>query len=133
MIFYVQFSSLLFLMYMKVNLDLYLIRNNSSFSRRNCITNQTSDKFDMVKGSKKLSEAPGFFFCGLQVITCLFLSLFKVHFQNGQLSVLNIDWQPNTDSGQCLVHLHLETQNEFRLSAYYFTTIICYFWNISMT
>ena len=52
MIFYKQFNSVF---------DVYEgepgplpCQNNSSFSRRNCITNQISDKFYMVKGSKKL-------------------------------------------------------------------------------
>lgn len=43
---------------------LYLVGINSSFSRRNCITNQISDKFYMIKGSKKLIRSLGLHFCG---------------------------------------------------------------------
>lgn len=66
-------------------------QNNSSFSRRNCITNQT-DKFYMVKGSKKLIRSLWLHFLWFIGVTYIFLRLFKVHFQNGQLSIFNINW-----------------------------------------
>lgn len=66
-------------------------QNNSNFSRRNCITNQLVDKFYMVKGSKKLIRSLGLHFLWFTGIMYIFLRLFKVHFQNGQLSILNIN------------------------------------------
>lgn len=47
-------------------------QNNSSFSRRNCIINQISDKFYMVKGSKKLIETLGFLFLWFTGIMYIF-------------------------------------------------------------
>lgn len=35
---------------------LHLVGINSSFSRSNCITNQISDKFYMIKSTKKLAR-----------------------------------------------------------------------------
>lgn len=63
----------------------------------------------MVKSFKELNRSCGLHFCGF------LLRLFKVHFQYGQPRIFNINWLPNTDSGQHLVCLYLEAQNEFSL------------------
>lgn len=69
-------------MYIKVNLGPLPCQNDSSFSRRNDITNQIPDKLYMTEDCKKQNRSLGLHRYHLYIV----LRLVKVHFQSGHLS-----------------------------------------------
>ena len=70
-------------MCIKVNLGPLPCQNDSSFSRRNDITNQITDKLYMIKDCKKQTRSLGLHRYSLYII----LRSVKVHLQRGRLSI----------------------------------------------
>lgn len=102
---------------MKVNLGPLLCQNDSSFSRRNDITNQIPDKLYMTKDCKEQNRSLGLHRYNLYIV----LRLVKVHFQSGHFSIY---YQLTAQHWLCVTCRLLTSRNSIHSDYLHFTWLL---------